>query len=911
MSTSLTDSSRVVGHVEELLLALAESSQHWPGMYQESAAHLVDQLMTDLGTVRREMEAQSFELAQVTARSNALAEAQADALVHSAEIIDELEQTRLNLSDARAIAEKNAQNVQRLADTVFERTNDGVLVLEGEVCTACNENSLRLLDTTRDQILGQWPQAFDQAILDGEKSARELLRTACQKSNLDEARSIELILRRESTEEFPFWVEITLSAFNMNDTDCVLAVVRDITSRKKFEAELRQQRDFLEHIINAVPDQVAVSLPDQGLVMANRAFCQAHEISPARLEDLNEDQFHQVDQQLMGIDAEQMSEELTETTDYEVFHKDQRSVFSVKRSLFEDETSGNRYLVSTARDVTDVRAREDRLRLLASVFEGASEGVAILSPGGQIREANPAFRAMSLVSNELEGRLFSDVLEFPDIDLGDVLARVSTGDSWSGKAVQRVKNLTRWYWVSLNRPPEFEKQSARIIALVSDITELENTQAQLKKQALFDNLTGLPNRRFFRNHLTRLIEDSKLSGAGCTVAFLDLDDFKHVNDTAGHAVGDCLLVSVGKRIQEIVGAFALVARFGGDEFAIVFPDQSPTGQILKSLRRVLTEFRKPFCLRGTESVVGVSIGVTIFPEDGCDADSLMCNADIAMYAAKSAGKNQLRNFTPELQEQVNTRHKVQTRLRRALNQGEIHLLYQPKIYSQGTPAGCEALVRWRTAENEYVPPSEFIPIAEQTGLILPLGELVFHHAAMQACEWHSQGMTPSIAVNISPMELRHPRFVDQLLETLEETGAQAEWFELEITEHAIMDDVEHAIQTIQKLDSLGFRIAVDDFGTGYSSLSYLKHFRIHTLKIDMSFVQDITTSMESRAIVQSIVSLGNGLSMQTVAEGVESREQLEAIQEVGCQILQGYYISKPVPAEDYVHWLNEWVLADN
>ena len=283
----------------------------------------------------------------------------------------------------------------------------------------------------------------------------------------------------------------------------------------------------------------------------------------------------------------------------------------------------------------------------------------------------------------------------------------------------------------------------------------------------------------------------------------------------------------------------------------------------------------------------------------------MCNADIAIYAAKSAGKNRVRVFTPEMQDGVTMRHQVQTKLRRALADGDIRLWYQPKVCADSRQSmGCEALVRWRTKDGKFVPPSEFIPIAEQTGLIVMLGELVFQLAAEQACEWAALGIPPCIAVNISPHQLRHPRFADQLQATLDATGAKAEWFELEITEHAMMDDVDHAISVIEELACLGFRVAIDDFGTGYSSLSYLKCFQIHTLKIDLSFVRDVTHDPPSTAIVRSIVSLGAGLGLTVVAEGVETPEQASLLAEIGCNVLQGYHIGKPMTPEDYLAWLN-------
>ncbi|MEZ6106698.1 MAG: EAL domain-containing protein [Pirellulaceae bacterium] len=452
---------------------------------------------------------------------------------------------------------------------------------------------------------------------------------------------------------------------------------------------------------------------------------------------------------------------------------------------------------------------------------------------------------------------------------------------------------------------ETELQSTRVIALVSDITELEVTQSKLRKQALYDGLTGLANRRLFREHLQLLV--SECPDLPFAVCFLDLDDFKHVNDSAGHNAGDLLLQGVARRIEEVLGSHAFVARFGGDEFAVTLPGGgSDSTAIQDKIDELLIAFREPFNILGTEAVVGLSIGVTHYPLDGSDADTLMCNADIAMYAAKSAGKNQTRTFVPEMQVKANTRHQVQARLRRAIDMGELCVWFQPKVdAATRRPVGCEALVRWITPDGKMVSPAEFIPVAEQTGLIGPLGITVFRLAAQQAKQWADLGHEPAIAVNVSPAQLRHPRFIEQLTDLLEETGTQASWFELEITENAMMSDVAHATAIIDQLAELGFRVAIDDFGTGYSSLSYLTTFNIHTLKIDLSFVREMTHDAQSNAVVRSIISLGNGLGLKLVAEGVETEAQAKLLTEAGCTLLQGYLFGKPMPAEDYWSWYLE------
>jgi diguanylate cyclase (GGDEF)-like protein/PAS domain S-box-containing protein len=785
-----------------------------------------------------------------------------------------------------------------------------VLVFENHRCIACNDNATLQLQCDRRDLMGAWPEAFESATNEDGSSAASRLRELYDTSIQGTPTSTEVRLKRAAT---TFWAEIAWSAFRMKHSWHVLVVVRDVTSRKVLESQLRRHRDFLDNIINAVPDQLYVKATDHRIVLANDAFCLAHGRDRTEVVGMNSHQFLPAE---MHGPVGEVEDHLLLTGNCRSVEQTvalpngQYQVISVKRSTFADQSTGERFIVATSRDMTEDRLRENRLHLLASVFNGASEGVAIISTAGIVVEANPAFLSMTGLEHKSPlGKSFFDALRLDARCGEDILRQVSRGNPWSGKAALAWSSDSgRSYWVSLSASTEVMGQDDRVIALVSDITELERTQEKLRHQALYDNLTGLPNRRHFRDHLEYTLKDAAARNRIVMIGFLDLDDFKHVNDSAGHGAGDLLLQSVGRRIQREAGKDAFVARFGGDEFAIILTGTEDHKQEQSAmLERLLVSFREPFRFAHLEAIVGLSVGVTSYPEDGVDADSLMCNADIAMYAAKSAGKNRVRQFDPAMQNSVNLRQQLHVKLRRALADGEIQLAFQPKVLAGSRqPDGCEALVRWQTADGRFIPPSEFIPIAEQTGLIIPLGEMVFQLAAEQAHAWNAAGITPSIAVNVSPHQLRHPRFLEQLVTTLTTTKANATWFELEITEYAMMDDIDYAITVIDELERLGFHVAVDDFGTGYSSLSYLKNFNIHTLKIDLSFVRDVAYDSQSRAIVQSIVSLGSGLGLTVVAEGVETVEQAESLADLGCDVLQGYLIGRPMPAAEYLKWLEQY-----
>lgn len=908
-ATSCEDQASVsLQSIDDLLsIANSDSLDEQPATCHELIASMAQSLLS----LRRGIQQRDDKIAELAQASEATARAQADAIVYSAEIIEELERTKQRLFDARAAAEEAALDTQRLATTVFEHTNDAVLILEDGICTSCNDNTVNLLSCERENIVGQWPEAFRESTCEEGKPTGELLLEHCGSGDRNAGRQFEVRLR--SGNGTYFWAEISFSSFCMKSSGHVLAVVRDVTVRKQFESELRHHRDFLNNIISAFPDQLSVRSEDHRLVVANDAFCEAHGIDRSESigQNLNE----------LGLEEYAAQSEIVEQRlDTAGSRKAIEGTFvgadgitriaSTKHSFVTDGISGNRYLIATSRDITEERRREERLSLLASVFKGASEGVAILTSGGLIREANPAFISISASQNvkAIIGGELTESLQVEIEGFEQILSDVSNGVSWSGKAaVQSGEQVTKHLWVSLSPSIEADSPDNQVIALVSDITELESSQDELRHQAMHDGLTGLPNRVYFRRTLTRLVERS-CAGKGITVCFLDLDDFKNTNDSLGHACGDQLLRLVSERIRKIIGQETFLARFGGDEFAFILQEEKMVADEQADLLDcLLAAFREPFRIDENETRVGLSIGVSQCPNDGQDAESLMRCADIAMYAAKNSGKHAVRYFTAQMQNDVDVRHSVQNKLREALSDGEIDLYFQPKVSSNSHEiAGCEALVRWRTSNGDFIPPNQFVPIAEQTGLITALGDLVFELAAERACRWNKSGTPTQMAVNVSPCQLRHPRFLADLESMLSRTGAQPEWFELEITENAMMEDVPLAIDIINRLSAMGFRIAIDDFGTGYSSLGYLKNFKINTLKIDLSFVKDVTTNRQSEAIVRSIVSLGSGLELSVVAEGVETAEQANLLSTMGCTVLQGYYFGRPMQESDYLAWVADW-----
>ena len=552
------------------------------------------------------------------------------------------------------------------------------------------------------------------------------------------------------------------------------------------------------------------------------------------------------------------------------------------------------------------RHQAERLQLLGRVFENAREGVVILDGEARIQEANPVFLQITrLGEDRLLGQPLSSTLEWAFPGYEDVLRSVLGGQAWSGRVVvARGDEHERSYLVSFS-PVESETQSKNVIAMFSDMTDIDRTQKRLKRQALHDQLTGLPNRRFFRERLQSLIDDSRRMRTSFAVCFIDLDDFKHVNDSLGHFAGDDLLVEAAWRIRRHAGDGSFVARFGGDEFAILIPDMCGDPRKTATITdRVLSSLREPIRVGDSETRVGASIGVTEFPKHCRDTDELLQNADVAMYAAKQAGKNQIRVFAPVMREEVERRHRVQHELHRALQGNEISVLYQPQVdLLTGEAVSCEALARWRTPDGRQISPGEFVPVAESSGLINPLGELVLTTVCRQLVEWQAIGCRPPrTAVNLSPKQLHAREFVERVRELIATTGARPDWLTMEITENAVMEDLPSAMRVMDGLNRLGITLALDDFGTGHSSLSYLKNFDIHTLKIDRSFVKDLTEDDRALAIVESIIHLGQGRSLRIVAEGIETQDQYDMLAEMGCDVGQGYHIAHPLRAVEFESW---------
>lgn len=439
-----------------------------------------------------------------------------------------------------------------------------------------------------------------------------------------------------------------------------------------------------------------------------------------------------------------------------------------------------------------------------------------------------------------------------------------------------------------------------IFTITRDITELKLAQAQVQQLAHFDQLTGLPNRSQLNDRFKYALTLAQRHGGQLAVMFLDLDHFKNINDTLGHSVGDQLLVDISRRLRATLREEDSLSRLGGDEFILLLPNTDEAGAT-RVAAKLIAAVAQPCLIEQNELTSTVSIGIAIYPNDGQDFETLSKNADAAMYRVKQASRNDFRFFTQEMQAHSARTLQLLNALRHALSRHEFELYFQPQIALQdGHMVGAEALLRWHHPELGTIPPAEFIPIAEDSGQILAIGEWVLRTAVRQLKQWLDAGIRPMVmAVNLSAVQFRHPNLIDMVTRILDEAALPPEYLELELTEAAAMDDPPAAIAILNQLDERGIRMSIDDFGTGYSSLSYLKRFKVYKLKIDQSFVRDISEDPDDKAIVTAIINLASSLGMHTIAEGVETASQLAFLRLQGCDEVQGYYFSKPLPKDQF------------
>lgn len=543
-------------------------------------------------------------------------------------------------------------------------------------------------------------------------------------------------------------------------------------------------------------------------------------------------------------------------------------------------------------------------RILSSAVEQSHSGVVIADCNGVIEYVNPRYTQITGYSSaEAVGRI-AELMnndELTDANNLTMQEAMQLGDGWETFMVSVRKNGDR-FWQQVTASPIHDDLGllSHIVLNIEDISERVETQAQMEKLAFYDPLTGLENRRLFRDRLEQGLKRVRRSKKSMALLFLDLDQFKRINDTLGHDAGDELLSVAAQRLRSCVREEDIVSRLGGDEFTILLADICNADDASLVARKILDALIEPIQLGEQQVIVSCSIGITIAPEDSMNASVLMRNADLAMYRAKDQGRNNYQYFTDDMNIESQARMALENELRLAVNNEDFVVYFQPQVdLGRNRICGFEALVRWRHEQVDLISPDRFIPVAEETGLIIKVGEIVLRQACRQMRHMHDSGLSGlTVAVNLSARQFRDPNLVQMISHTLQETGLEPRWLELEITESMLMDNIEQAISILTELKALGVTIAIDDFGTGYSSLSYLTRLPVDKLKVDRTFVSNLPESPRHTAIATAIIAMAQRLRLQVVAEGVETQPQAAFLHRHQCSLLQGYLYGRPVDATE-------------
>ncbi len=549
--------------------------------------------------------------------------------------------------------------------------------------------------------------------------------------------------------------------------------------------------------------------------------------------------------------------------------------------------------------------RTQELTKLSTAVTQSPVEIIITDLNGIIEYSNPKFSEMTGYAQEEAIGLNIMDLKLIKIDkdlLKTIWTTVSEGQTWSGEFLSCHKNGTK-YWMHLSVSPirDDDNQIIHFLGIGEDITEKKEQEKHILYQAHYDGLTGIPNRLLAIDRLKQAIRLCMRSECMAVLIFIDLDNFKKVNDTLGHDNGDILLIETARRLKSVVRESDTIARLGGDEFLIILSQVKDKTYIDRIADKIIKQFQKPICTKGSECTITASLGISIFPDDGIDAHKLMRSADLAMYQSKENGRNRYHFFTSALEEEAQKLFQIEKHLHHALDNKELSVVYQPIVnMSNGQLAGCEALVRWNNPSLGVVGPDIFIPIAEQTGLITSIGEFVLQTACFQIAHWntiHKQALF--IAVNLSPRQFWEKDFIRKINFVLNKTGLSPSCLELEVTEGMIIKNHRETKAIMHQLITMGIKLSMDDFGTGYSSLYHLKKFHFDKLKIDRSFIQELKTESDDMTLVQTTIALAHGLGLKVVAEGIEKKQQLKILKDKQCDFGQGYFYSRPISAEEF------------
>lgn len=806
----------------------------------------------------------------------------------------------IDISEAKQTEEALRLSEGKFA-SVFAQCPDMLVI--ARLCDGCfleaNPAFVEQIGVSPDEVIGRVPSELN---IWGIPDIGQSLLQRLQKGSI---RNLEMPFRRSDGRLFTGL--LSAEPFDLDSTAAVVLVVRDITPLKEAQQQLQMSEEKFAKAFHSSPDGLLITRQSDGLLVeVNDGFSRitgyhsSLSLDRTTLElgiwvDLNER--HQL--------IEQLSRDgfVKDFTSH--IRRRDGHIRLCEISARPLPIAGEDCMLTIARDITDRQQMQEKLQLAATVFESTAEGVLITDTRQRINAVNRAFSEITGYS-EFEAlgetpRLLASGIH-DSAFYAAMWYQLTAEGHWQGEISNRRKNGEVYpSWLTISAVRNRDKLITHFVAVFADISSLKQAQARLDYQAHHDPLTGLPNRTLFESRLHGALLHSKEAQSLGAVLFLDLDRFKHINDSLGHPVGDLLLKSIALRLKENLRDIDTVARLGGDEFIILLPGLQHAGDAQAVATKLLSSFAAPFQAGEHEFFMSTSIGSALFPTDGADVATLIKNADAAMYRSKAKGRNRVEHYTRDLTAQASERIALEHELRRAIERDEFTLSFQPKLsLLTQRLVGAEALLRWCHPTFGDVPPERFIPLAEENGMILQIGDWVLDKACQQMHEWNQRyDVFGPLSVNLAGAQLRQPNLVNRIERLLLQYQLQPGCLQLEITENFIMSQTEEALSVLHRLKKLGVQLAIDDFGTGYSSLSYLKRLPLDILKIDQSFVRGLPDDPHDAAIVRAIIALGRSMQLTVIAEGVETFEQQQFLAEEGCEQIQGYLVSLPLRADEF------------
>jgi diguanylate cyclase (GGDEF)-like protein/PAS domain S-box-containing protein len=806
----------------------------------------------------------------------------------------------LNCAFVRDITERKRIQSETIAlmqrnQSLMKTTLDGIHVMDmqGNIVEA-NDAFCQMLGYTQQEVLSLNVADFNMQY--SAEQLRERFKTFIGKS----ARFETVHRHKDGT---PIAVEISTTSAVVDGQPYFVASSRDITARKRDQRMMEMMKFSMDHM----GDKVTWVTSDAKVVYANIAACSSLGYTMEEMLKLSVPDF---DPDFSAEDWPIHWEELKKlgSFTFESRHRTKSGeIYPVEVSINYMRFGDEEYNCGYVRDITKRKQMEEELQLSSMVFHNSSEGMLVTDENNQIISINPAFSNITGYSfEEVKGknpRMFKSDRHDQAFYRAMWHEIITTGQ-WQGEIWDKRKNgEIHAKWLTINTIRNKDGSIHRYVALFSDITEKKKSEELIWRQANFDTLTGLPNRDMFHDRLGQEVKKSIRAELPLALLLVDLDQFKEVNDTLGHAVGDMLLKDVARRISACVRESDTVARLGGDEFTIAISGISDNAHVEDVAQKIISKLAEPFHLGSEVVYISASIGITLYPNDATDIDVLMKNVDQAMYVAKNKGRNRFSYFTASLQEAAQRRLRLTNDLRGALEAGQFSIHFQPIVaLSTGRIHKAEALIRWQHSERGMVSPAEFIPLAEETGLIHEIGDWVFKESARWAKHWRNQ-FAPDfqVSVNKSPVQFRteNHHLASRWSEFLRELGLPGGNIVIEITEGLLLNAEADVTDELLRLRDADIQVAIDDFGTGYSSLSYLKKFDIDYLKIDRSFVNNLETDANDMALSEAIIVMAHKLGLKVIAEGVETEGQRNLLTIAGCDYAQGYLFSKPVPPEEF------------